>query len=89
MLSVAVSLKVCPYLLRDGLGFAEYLGPPPRPWLLRFRLVAWWAAEPDHPPSTLFCSGGPARRLMDGWPAKFQRARGRAERAWRYLAGRS
>ena len=52
MLSIAVIRKVMIYLLRDGMGFAEYLGPPPRRWLLGFRRAEWWAGEPDHPPST-------------------------------------
>jgi len=52
MLSIAVNLKVRPYLLRDMADFGTQPGPPPRPWLLGFRRVGWWAAEPDHPPST-------------------------------------
>lgn len=65
-LSMSVIHKVFSFLLRDDLGFAEYLGPPPPPWPLGFRQAAWWAAEPDHPPSTLFRSGGLARLLVLG-----------------------
>ena len=54
MLSIAVIRKATLFLLRDERGLAEYLGPPPppRPGSLGFRGVGWWAAEPDHPPST-------------------------------------
>jgi hypothetical protein len=76
VLSMSVIRKVTPYLLRNGVGFAEYLGPPPRPWSLGFRRVARWAAEPDHPPSTLLRSGGPARQLRIGGLYSRVRARG-------------
>ena len=90
---MSVIRKVALYLLRDGVGFAEYLGPPTRPALLGFRPVAWWAAEPDHPPSTLLRSGGPARQLEPGRLLRIVWSWGRAEVAadsslWSCMAAR-
>ena len=67
------------FLLRDGAGFGMDLGPPPRPCSLGFRGVGWWAAEPDHPPST--CSVrvvrlGSRYSTTCGW---MEGARGRGE----------
>lgn len=53
--------ELAPFSCSD---FARYPAPPPRRCLLALRRQLLRTPEPDHPPSTLFCAGGPARLLM-------------------------
>jgi hypothetical protein len=78
MLSLAGSRKVMPFLLRDGRGFAEYLGPPPRGFIgvSPGRVVGCRAGPPA---LHVLRSGGPARQLVLGCVWVDGGARGRAE----------
>jgi hypothetical protein len=82
---MSVIRKVTPFLLRGSRGFAAYLGPLAGPCSLGFRRMAWCAAEPDYPPSTLLRSGSPARQLVLGWLSDSTGTRGRAEAGWHGL----